>query len=131
RGDGQALGLWDPVRLDQVIENLLSNALKFGAGKPIEVAIGQRDGSAFLAVKDLGIGIPAAQQARIFERFGRAVSEEHYGGLGLGLYICQRIVQAHGGSISVESIPGAGATFTVELPCASDQALARPSRAIH
>jgi two-component system, LuxR family, sensor kinase FixL len=68
-------------------------------------------------VKDLGIGIAPGDQERIFERFGRAVSETNYGGLGLGLYICGRIVDAHGGTISVVSQPGAGATFTVELPC--------------
>jgi signal transduction histidine kinase len=133
RGEGQALGLWDPARLDQVIENLLSNAMKFGAGKPIEVVITQRDRSARLAIKDLGIGIAPTQRERIFERFGRAVSEEHYGGLGLGLYICQRIVQAHGGTIAVESAPGAGATFTVELPCETppERTPAGSSRAIH
>jgi predicted ATPase/signal transduction histidine kinase len=117
QGDGLAVGMWDASRLDQVVENLLSNAMKFGAGKPIEVAISQAPGSARIVVKDLGIGIDPGQHERIFERFGRAVSEAHYGGLGLGLYICRRIVQAHGGTISVVSRPGAGATFTVELPC--------------
>jgi signal transduction histidine kinase len=117
QGDAQALGMWDASRLDQVVENLLSNAIKFGAGKPIEVVISQQPRSARIAVRDLGIGIDPGQQERIFERFGRAVSEAHYGGLGLGLYICRRIVQAHGGTISVVSQPGAGATFTVDLPC--------------
>jgi signal transduction histidine kinase len=69
-------------------------------------------------VRDHGIGIELAQQQAIFERFQRAVSERHYGGLGLGLYICRRIIEAHGGSIRVDSQPGAGATFTVELPLA-------------
>jgi predicted ATPase/signal transduction histidine kinase len=116
-GDARAVGMWDPARLDQVVENLLSNAMKFGAGKPIEVLISREGRSARIAVKDLGIGIDPGQQERIFERFGRAVDETHYGGLGLGLYICRRIVHAHGGSISVSSAPGAGAVFTVELPC--------------
>jgi predicted ATPase/signal transduction histidine kinase len=117
-GDPVVMGLWDPERLDQLIENLLSNALKFGAGQPIEVRVSERSGSARLTIRDLGIGIDPDQQARLFERFGRAVSQEHYGGIGLGLFICRRIVEAHGGSISVVSHPGAGAAFTVELPCA-------------
>ncbi|HXU80328.1 MAG TPA: ATP-binding protein, partial [Polyangia bacterium] len=117
KGDPRAVGMWDASRLDQVIENVLSNAMKFGAGKPIEVTISQDGRRARIAVKDLGIGIEPLHQERIFERFGRAVSETHYGGLGLGLYICRRIVNAHGGSISVESAPGAGATFIIELPC--------------
>jgi predicted ATPase/signal transduction histidine kinase len=116
-GDALAEGMWDASRLDQVVDNLLSNAIKFGAGKPIEVVISQEERSARIAIKDLGIGIAPAHQEHIFERFGRAVSETNYGGLGLGLYICRRIVHAHGGSISVVSQPGAGATFTVDLPC--------------
>jgi signal transduction histidine kinase len=115
-GDARADGMWDASRLDQVVENLLSNAMKFAAGKPIEVVISRHAGAARIAVKDLGIGIAPGDQERIFERFGRAVSETNYGGLGLGLFICRRIVEAHGGTISVKSQPGAGSTFTVELP---------------
>ena len=110
------VGWWDRSRIDQVVANLLGNALKFGSGKPIEISITRSDTSAILSVRDHGIGIDPAQQDRIFERFQRAVSERHYGGLGLGLYICHRIVRAHGGSIRVESSPGAGALFIVELP---------------
>jgi signal transduction histidine kinase len=110
------VGRWDRSLLERMFENLLTNAIKFGSGKPIEIAIGLQAGSAQVTVKDLGIGIHPAQQARIFERFGRAVSEEHYGGLGLGLYICRKIVEAHGGCISVVSQPGEGSAFTVELP---------------
>jgi len=111
-------GRWDRSRLDQVVTNLLSNSMKFGPGKPIEVAIGAERGLARLVVRDRGIGIHLAFQGRIFDRFERAVSSEHYGGLGLGLYISRRIIEAHGGSIRVESEPEAGSTFTVELPCA-------------
>jgi signal transduction histidine kinase len=111
-------GLWDRERIEQVLASLLSNAAKFGAGKPIEIHVeGGRDRARF-SVVDHGIGIDPAQQARIFDRFARGVSAEHYGGLGLGLYICRHIVEAHCGSIVVESRPGHGATFTVELPCA-------------
>jgi signal transduction histidine kinase len=109
-------GRWDPPRLERVVAGLLSNALKFGAGKPVEISVSGSDGTATLAVQDHGIGIEPAEQSRIFERFERAVSTRHYGGLGLGLYLSRRIVEAHGGTIRVESEPGAGARFTVELP---------------
>jgi signal transduction histidine kinase len=118
RCDGPVVGRWDASRLDQVVTNLLSNAIKFGADRPIEIYCRQKGDMALLAVRDHGMGIELADQARIFERFERAVSVKHYGGLGLGLYISRRIVEAHGGSIRLESRPGAGATFTVELPCA-------------
>ncbi len=111
-------GRWDRSRLDQVVTNLLSNSMKFGAGKPVEIAIAAERGLARLIVRDRGIGIHTTLQARIFDRFERAVSSEHYGGLGLGLYISRRIVEAHGGSIRVESELEVGSTFTVELPCA-------------
>jgi signal transduction histidine kinase len=114
-GPARALGRWDPMRLEQVVVNLLSNALKYGAGKPIELVVGVDDGRAFLTVRDHGIGIRPIDQARIFERFERAVSLD-YGGLGLGLHITREIVRAHGGVIRVESELGAGAAFTVELP---------------
>lgn len=110
-------GLWDAMRVDQVITNLLGNALKYGAGKPIEVGVFSTDGRARLVVRDHGIGIPLEQQGRIFERFQRAVSDRHYGGLGLGLWIARQVVEAHGGTVAFESKPGEGSTFVVELPC--------------
>ncbi|MDI1451516.1 ATP-binding sensor histidine kinase [Polyangium sp. 6x1] len=116
-GDAAVVGVWDRSRLEQVVTNLLANAIKFGAGKPITIATRKEAGSARLEITDQGIGIAPDQQARIFERFGRAVSVRHYGGLGLGLYICRRIVEAHGGSIRVESGEGTGSTFVLELPC--------------
>ncbi|APR80735.1 Signal transduction histidine kinase CheA [Minicystis rosea] len=114
----QVIGTWDRSRIDQIVTNLLSNAIKFGAGKPIMIAIGAERGLARLAIRDQGIGIEEHKRAVIFERFERAVSERHYGGLGLGLYISRRIVEDHGGTIGCESRKGAGSTFTVELPCA-------------
>ena len=111
----KAFGLWDPMRLEQVVVNLLSNAIKYGAGKPIVVTVECAGADARLVVRDRGIGIGAADQARIFERFERAVSLD-YGGLGLGLHITREIVRAHGGTIRVESAPGQGAAFIVELP---------------
>jgi signal transduction histidine kinase len=106
----------DAARLEQVLANLLSNAIKYGPGAPIRVSLTSDGALARIAVTDRGIGIAAADQARIFGRFERAVSGRHYAGLGLGLWIVQQIVSAHGGRIQVESAPGAGSTFTVELP---------------
>jgi signal transduction histidine kinase len=112
------LGRWDPQRVDQVIVNVLSNAAKFGREKPVEITV-QRDGvMARVSVTDHGIGIEPRQQALVFNRFARGVSALHYGGLGLGLYICRRIVDAHGGALTVRSEPGQGATFVLELPLA-------------
>jgi signal transduction histidine kinase/FixJ family two-component response regulator len=110
------LGRWDPLRIEQVIANLLSNACKYGAGKPIEIQVGEEHGRARLSVQDHGIGIPAADRDRIFERFERAASRRHYGGLGLGLYISRQVVQAHAGAIRVQSQTGEGSTFIVDLP---------------
>ncbi|MBF5045950.1 GAF domain-containing sensor histidine kinase [Aggregicoccus sp. 17bor-14] len=113
---GALVGSWDRLRLEQVLTNLLSNALKYGAGKPVRVRVREEAGAVQLAVEDRGIGIDAAAQARIFERFERAVSARHFGGLGLGLYIVREIIEAHAGQVAVRSTPGEGATFTVTLP---------------
>lgn len=116
-------GWWDPLRLDQVVVNLLSNAAKYGRGTPVEVLLEARSGHALLTVKDSGIGIPAESLGRIFDKFERAVAPGQFSGLGLGLYIARQIVDAMGGSIGVESRLGAGSTFTVRLPCATSEAL--------
>lgn len=112
---GKATGVMDRTRIEQVIENLLTNALKYGAGKPVEVEV-EADDWLRVSVKDNGIGIAPADQARIFERFERLVSSRHYGGFGLGLWIARQIVEAHGGRIEVESEPGKGSRFTLVLP---------------
>ncbi|WP_141620330.1 ATP-binding protein [Myxococcus sp. AB036A] len=109
-------GMWDRLRLMQVVTNLVSNALKYGAGSPVEVKASASTNGARVSVRDFGIGIPLKDQARIFERFERAVSSQNHGGLGLGLWISRQVVEAHGGVIRVESEAGNGATFTVELP---------------
>jgi signal transduction histidine kinase len=109
-------GLWDRLRLEQVVVNLVSNAIKYGAGQPIRVGLNPDGGRALLTVQDHGIGIAPADVDRIFDRFERAVSTQHYGGLGLGLYIARQIVLAHGGEIRVSSQPARGSEFTVELP---------------
>ena len=109
-------GCWDPSRLDQCLSNLLANAVKYGAGGPVEVRVEALPEAARLVVKDQGIGVPEDRQEEIFSRFGRAVSSRNLPGLGLGLYIVRRIVAGHGGTVIVDSAPGKGATFTVELP---------------
>jgi signal transduction histidine kinase len=109
----------DRLRVEQVITNLVENALKYGMQKPVHVSC-ERDGTmAILAVKDQGIGIDPRDQSRIFERFERAVSERAFSGLGLGLFITRTVVEALGGTVRVQSELGKGATFTVSLPLAS------------
>ncbi|APR88114.1 two-component regulator [Minicystis rosea] len=109
-------GAWDRLRLDQVVTNLLQNAIKYGQGAPIRVSLRCEDETAVLTVEDHGIGIAAADHRRIFARFERAVSARQYGGMGVGLFIVDRIVRAHAGSIEVLSEPGEGATFVLRLP---------------
>ncbi|WP_437320246.1 sensor histidine kinase [Sorangium sp. So ce385] len=116
RADAPVVGMWDRARLEQVVTNLVLNAIKYGRGKPIEISVAAVGDMARLVVADHGIGIDASCVPYIFERFERGVSAQHYGGLGLGLYISRRIVNAHGGSIRVESELGAGAAFIVDLP---------------
>lgn len=95
---------------------LVANAIKFGQGKPITVTVAETSDTARVVVSDRGIGIAAEHQDRIFGRFERAVPFQNYGGLGLGLYIAREIVEAHGGTIWVQSALRSGSTFTVELP---------------
>jgi signal transduction histidine kinase len=109
-------GYWDPERIEQVISNLVSNAIKYGAGSEILLRVEDQGDLARLIVRDGGIGIAREHHAKIFERFERSASARQYGGLGLGLFIARRLVQAHGGTIQVDSEEGAGSTFTVELP---------------
>ena len=116
----------DRGRLEQVLANLLSNAMKFGAGRPVEIRVERQGPLARLSVSDHGIGIDLASHPRLFERFERGVPASHYGGLGLGLYICRQIVEAHQGTIRVDSRPGQGATFTVELPALDTPVRAGP-----
>ena len=114
--EGSIVGSWDPLRLDQVVTNLIDNAIKYGAGKPVAALVGREGDLAVLRVIDQGIGIPQDQQRRIFERFERTEAAREYTGFGLGLWIARQVVEASGGSISVESREGDGATFVVTLP---------------
>jgi signal transduction histidine kinase len=109
-------GWLDRARVEQALLGLLVNAVKFGAGHPVDVELTRLDGRARLTVTDRGIGIPPEARERIFGRFERAVSPNQYGGLGLGLFLTRQIAEAHGGSVRVRSDAGAGATFTMELP---------------
>jgi signal transduction histidine kinase len=107
---------WDRGRIEQALVNLVSNALKFGAGHPIDIHVSAEGGLVRIAVRDHGIGIAPEALERIFERFERAVSSRRYGGLGLGLFLTRQIADSHGGTIHVESHPGEGATFILLLP---------------
>jgi PAS domain S-box-containing protein len=113
------VGRWDPLRIDQVLTNLLSNALRHGAGRPVEIVVDVVDDEAVrLVVRDHGEGIPREQMPLLFGRFQRGRGRTGQGGLGLGLFISRHIIEAHGGAIKVASEPGRGTTFTVELPTA-------------
>lgn len=114
---GALEGVWDRLRIEQVVTNLLSNALKYGAGKPVEIYVTRQDGSVELRVVDHGIGLEPEFIPKMFDRFARGVSGRSYGGLGLGLFIVHEIVHSHGGT--VEARPSEGATeLRVVLPCA-------------
>jgi PAS domain S-box-containing protein len=110
------VGFWDRLRVEQILQNLLTNAIKYGQGLPIDVQISADAQWARVVVRDRGIGISAEDQARLFQRFERLASERHFSGFGLGLWIVRQILDAMGGRIHVESEPGQGSTFTVELP---------------
>ncbi len=118
---GDAVVVADPDRMRQVVDNLLSNALKYSAeGTDIDLEVQVVEGAMLTSVSDHGIGIPRDEIPQLFERFHRArnVSSRYYGGLGLGLYIARAIIEAHGGSIGVQSVEGQGSTFTMSLPIA-------------
>jgi len=110
------IGSFDKLRIEQAIVNLISNAIKYGNNKPIFLTVTGNEHIAKIIVKDQGIGIPADQQKKIFNRFERAVSPRDYKGLGVGLYITYQIVKAHNGKIHVESQLNNGSTFIIELP---------------
>jgi PAS domain S-box-containing protein len=112
----EAPATFDSIRIEQVIVNLLSNAVKYGQGKPIEISLRKEDPYWVIKIRDHGIGITCDHLDNLFERFSRSKLVERISGLGLGLYITRQIVEAHHGSISVESEPGKGSTFTVKLP---------------
>jgi two-component system OmpR family sensor kinase len=108
--------LWDPLAVEQIIENLLTNAIKFGMSRPITLQLRADKQSVWLDVKDCGMGIPPEQRAAIFGRFEQATAQHRSSGFGLGLWIVNRLVVAMRGRVSVSSQLGEGSHFTVELP---------------
>jgi len=113
------IGLWDAFRIEQVVVNLLNNALRYGQKKPIEVTLTADAHRARIDVRDYGMGILSADQQRIFNAFERGANNEAPGGLGLGLYITKQLTEAHQGEIVVLSSLGEGAVFSVSLPLAA------------
>jgi len=112
-------GDWDAYRLEQVVTNLVTNALKYAPGTPIEVSVLRLDSKGVLTVRDHGRGVSPADRERIFGRFERAADVRQISGLGLGLFISREIIVAHGGRIALENARGEGACFVVELPLPS------------
>ncbi|WP_052420467.1 ATP-binding protein [Hyalangium minutum] len=110
------LGVWDARRLEQVLTNLISNAMKYAPGVPLDVRLLEDGDHVRIEVRDFGPGVPEAQHDTIFDRFDRGIASRNVGGLGLGLFISRQIVRAHGGMITVESPQGGGARFVVRLP---------------
>ena len=123
----KAIGEWDPLRIEQVMTNIITNAIRYGQGKPISISIKNHQESVRSAVKDEGLGIPKSDQEKIFQRYERGLLAREVSGLGLGLFISQQIVTAHGGTIWVESEVGKGATFFVDLPRTSIPVIMTPT----
>jgi PAS domain S-box-containing protein len=114
--EGPVEGRWDHLRLEQVVDNLLSNAVKYGKGRPVDMTVSTDGTTAKLVVRDQGVGVAPEDQERLFERFERVRLDQGVTGYGVGLWIVRRLVEAHGGSISIESRLDEGASFIVQLP---------------
>lgn len=116
--DEPVVGVWDRDRVEQAVSNLLSNALKYGLGRPITLSLERHDDEALVSVTDQGMGIQPERQSHLFQPFERGVSSRHYGGLGLGLYLVRSIAESLAGRVDVESEVGKGSTFRLRLPLA-------------
>lgn len=110
------VGDWDEFRVEQILVNLITNALRYGGGKPVSIGFSLIDDHVAIHVQDQGTGIPESEQQRIFEKFERLGNNQVKEGLGMGLYIARQLAEAHGGNLSVNNTPGAGACFTLRLP---------------
>jgi signal transduction histidine kinase len=113
---GPIVGAWDRLRIEQILSNLVGNAIKYAPHSPVEIEAKRTDSSALVTVRDHGTGIAPEDVERVFGQFERAVTARHLGGLGMGLYIARQIAIAHGGTIHCDSTPGRGAAFVLELP---------------
>jgi signal transduction histidine kinase len=121
RGESKAAGTInvDRERILQILANLVGNAIKFTkSGDEIVVSATRAGARVTFGVADMGPGIPDAEQAGVFEAYRQGSQTSHRGGVGLGLYICKKLVEAHGGKIGVRSVAGQGATFWFDLPAA-------------
>lgn len=114
--DGPVTGAWDRVRIKLAISNLVDNARKYGRGRPIEATVGGDDAWAWLRVRDHGVGIDWTDSQRIYEPFVRVRTKPAVSGFGLGLWLVRAIADAHGGSVTLTSKLGDGATFELRLP---------------
>lgn len=113
---GAVHGRWDRVALEQILDNLISNAIRYGDGKPVDVTIEAKDDAVIIKVIDRGIGIHPEDRERIFERFERAAGNKRDGGFGIGLWLTSQLVKAHDGELNLETAVGIGSTFTIFLP---------------
>jgi signal transduction histidine kinase len=111
----------DRARIEQIVTNLLENALKYAPGSPVRVTLAATRGEARLTVRDHGPGISLGDCNRVFERFERLASARRFGGLGVGLYVCRQLAEAHGGQVTAHPAPGGGALFVLTLPLAATQ----------
>ena len=109
-------GRWDQFRIEQVVTNLITNSIKYGGGKPVEIEVNRNSTDAQIVVRDHGLGIAPEHIGKIFQQYERVGESKHIAGLGLGLFITKGLVERHGGTITVESSVGVGSAFTVQLP---------------
>jgi signal transduction histidine kinase len=116
RVDSPVVGDWDRARLEEMLSSLLDNALKFGAGKPVEMSVTTDGPTATVTVRDYGSGIPPERLGSVFDAFERAASPNHYGGLGLGLFVARAIAEVHGGELTAHNLPEGGVEFKALLP---------------
>ncbi len=123
-------GVWDRLAIEQIIDNVLSNAIKFGEGRPIEIALRSTEETMSFRVRDHGMGIAKADQPHIFERFRRGQGAQPHIGFGVGLWLVRQLVRAMGGRIDLVSASGAGSTFTITLPLAPNSHADLPKGAL-